>query len=49
MSKNNCLFQTRWLKDERFKYWIRKKIAQLKYAIIALKLLIRKRLISCHT
>ena len=26
MSKNNCLFQARWLEDERFKHWIRKKM-----------------------
>ena len=25
MPNNNCLFQARWLKDERFKHWIRKK------------------------
>ena len=25
MSKNNCLFQVRWRKDERFKHWIRKE------------------------
>ena len=25
MSKNICLFQARWLGDERFKHWIRKK------------------------
>ena len=25
MSKNNCLFRARWLKDERFKHWIRRE------------------------
>ena len=25
MPKNNCFFQAGWLKDEWFKYWIRKK------------------------
>ena len=25
MPKNNCLIQTRWLEDERFKHCIRKK------------------------
>ena len=25
MPKNNCLIQARWLEDERFKHWIRKK------------------------
>ena len=24
MPKNNCLFQVRWVEDERFKHWIRK-------------------------
>ena len=45
MSKNICLFQARWLGGERFKHWIRKKVALLQYAIIALKLPIRKRLL----
>jgi hypothetical protein len=25
MPKNNCLFQQKWLEDDRFKHWIRKK------------------------
>ena len=38
MPKNNCLFQARWLEDEQFKHWIRKKMTLLQYAIIALKM-----------
>ena len=34
MLKNICLFQARWLEDERFKHWISKKMALLQYAII---------------
>ena len=26
MPKNNCLFPERWLEDEWFKHWIRKKM-----------------------
>ena len=26
MPKNNCLFRERWLEDEWFKHWIRKKM-----------------------
>ena len=25
MPKSNCLFQARWLENESFKHWIRKK------------------------
>ena len=25
MPKTNCLFQARWLQDERFKHWIKNK------------------------
>ena len=35
MPKNNCPFQARWLEDEPFKYWVRKKMALLQHAIIA--------------
>ena len=38
MPKNNCLFQARWLEDERFKHWIRKKVTLLQYAIISVKM-----------
>ena len=49
MPKNNdCLFQARWLEDEWFKHWIRKKMTMLQYAIIVLKMSVlpiwRKRL-----
>ena len=45
MSKNICLVQARWLGVERFKHCVRKKIALFPYAIIALKMPIRKRLL----
>ena len=38
MRKNHSLFQARWLEDERFKHWIRKKMTLLQYVIIALKM-----------
>ena len=38
MLKNNSLFKTRWLEDERLKHWIRKKMILLQYAIIAQKM-----------
>ena len=38
MPKNNCSFQARWLEDEPFKHWVRKKMALLQHAIIALKI-----------
>ena len=34
----NCLFQARWLEDERFKHETRKKMTLLQYAIITLKM-----------
>ena len=40
MPKNTCLFQPRWLEDERFKHWIRKKMTLLQFAVIALKMLV---------
>ena len=49
MSKNSCLIQARWFKDELFKHYIRKKMTLLQYAVIALKmsvLPIRKRLLK---
>ena len=38
MPENNCLFQVRWLEDERFKHWNRKKMTLLQYAIIVVKM-----------
>ena len=38
MPKNICLFRAKWLEAERFKHWIREKIALLQYAVIALKM-----------